>query len=377
MKPLPSTSTSTNISTSPNTKYVPGRSIAEISEQYNIPADTIIKLGSNENPLGPAPAAVRAIIEHANEVSIYPDSDASGLCDALSGYTGYPGANIVASAGMDGVIDTLMRMLMPGIAIIPVPTFSYYAISARTHHGTPVFVPRDENFGFDPQAILSQATDETRVIFLCSPNNPGGNLVSESDLRTILAGCGDYCSDSDGYGAVVFLDEAYVEFARTSMIHLVREYDNLVVGRTLSKAFGLAGLRVGYAVMPERMRDEYLGYATPFSVSSLASAAGIAALGDDAHLKQSIKLVRDGRKMLMDIPFKVYPSEANFVLVDVSPHRSGDVCELLARKGIMRDCSSFRGAGDALVRVSVGTPEQNERVVEAFSEFKSRNVATL
>lgn len=371
MKPLP------NISTSPNTKYVPGRSIAEISEQHNIPADAIIKLGSNENPLGPTPAAVRAIIEHANEVSIYPDSDASGLCDALSGYTGYPSTNIVASAGMDGVIDTLMRMLMPGVAIIPAPTFSYYAISARTHHGTPVFIPRDENSGFDPQAVLSQVTDETRVIFLCSPNNPSGNLVPESDLRTILAGCSD-CNGCDGCGAVVFLDEAYVEFARTSMIHLVREYDNLVVGRTLSKAFGLAGLRVGYAVMPEKMRDEYLGYATPFSVSSLASAAGIAALGDDAHLKQSVTLVRDGRRMLMEIPFRVYPSEANFVLVDVSPYRSGDVCELLARKGIIvRDCSSFRGAGDALVRVSVGTPEQNERVVEAFLEFKSRNVATL
>ena len=367
MKPLPSTSPNTN------TKYVPGRSIAEISEQYNIPADAIIKLGSNENPLGPAPAAVRAIIEHANEVSIYPDSDASGLCDALSGYTGYPGANIVASAGMDGVIDTLMRMLMPGEAIIPVPTFSYYAISARTHHGTPVFVSRDENFGFDPQAIVSQVTDETRAIFLCSPNNPSGNPVPESDLRTILEGCGD-CNGCDGCGVVVFLDEAYVEFSERSMIHLVRDYDNLVVGRTLSKAFGLAGLRVGYAVMPEQMRDEYLGYATPFSVSSLAAEAGIAALGDDAHLKRSVKLVRDGRRTLMEIPFKVYPSEANFVLVDVSPHRSGEVCDLLARKGIIvRDCSSFRGAGDALVRVSVGTPEQNERVVEAFLEFKSRN----
>jgi len=362
MKPLSSTS--------PNTKYVPGRSIAEISEQYNIPADAIIKLGSNENPLGPAPAAVRAIIEHANEVSIYPDSDASGLCDALSGYTGYPGANIVASTGMDGIIDTLMRMLMPGEAIIPVPTFSYYAISARTHHGTPVFVSRDENFGFDPQAIISQVTGETRVIFLCSPNNPSGNLVPESDLRTILEGCGD----CDGCDTVVFLDEAYVEFSERSMMHLVQEYDNLVVGRTLSKAFGLAGLRVGYAVMPEQMRDEYLGYATPFSVSSLATAAGIAALGDDAHMEQSVELVQDGRRVLMEISFKVYPSEANFVLVDVSPHRSGEVCDLLARKGIIvRDCSSFRGAGDALVRVSVGTPEQNERVVDAFSEFKSCN----
>lgn len=347
-----------------STGYVPGRSIAEIADEYNLPIESIIKLGSNENPLGPSPAAVRAIIEHAEEASIYPDSDASGLCDALSGYTGYPACNIVAGAGMDGVIDTLMRMLMPGEAIIPVPTFSYYAISVNAHHGTPIFVSRDENFGIDPQTILSQVREETRIIFLCSPNNPSGNLMSESDLRMILEGC--------GRNVTVFLDEAYVEFSKESMMHLAREYDNLVIGRTLSKAFGLAGLRVGYAIMHEQMRDKYLGYKTPFSVSSLATAAGIAALGDVDYLKRSIKLVSDGRRTLMEIPFNVYPSEANFVLVDVSPYRSYEACDFLARKGIIvRDCSSFRGAGDHLVRVSVGTREQNEQVLEA-STFLSR-----
>ena len=347
-----------------STGYVPGRSIAEIADEYNLPIESIIKLGSNENPLGPSPAAVRAIIEHAKEASTYPDSDASGLCDALSGYTGYPAGNIVASAGMDGVIDTLMRMLMPGEAIIPVPTFSYYAISVSAHHGTPIFVSRDENFGIDPQTILSQVRDETRIIFLCSPNNPSGNLMLESDLRTILEGC--------GRDVTVFLDEAYVEFSKESMVHLAREYDNLVIGRTLSKAFGLAGLRVGYAIMPEQMRDTYLRYKTPFSVSSLATVAGVAALGDVDYLKRSIRLVSDGRRTLMEIPFKVYPSDANFVLVDVSPFQSHEACTIFARKGIIvRDCSSFRGAGDHLVRVSVGTREQNEQVLEA-STFLSQ-----
>ena len=352
MTPTPGTGTSA--------RYVPGRSIAEISEEYQIPVDSIIKLGSNENPLGPSPAAMRAVTERARGISIYPASDASDLRDAISEYTGYPAENIVAGAGMDGVIDTLMRMLMPGEAIIPTPTFSYYAISARSHHGTPVYVPRDRNFVIDPQDILSRVTAETRVVFLCSPNNPSGNLVPESDLRTVIEEC----------GTIVFLDEAYVEFSKMSMIHLAGEYDNLVVGRTLSKAFGLAGLRVGYAVMPEEMRDEYMVHATPFSVSGLAAAAGIASLGDRDHLKRSVELVRDGRKRLMEIPFRAYPSEANFVLVDVSPHRSDVVCDFLARKGIIvRDCSSFRGAGDSLVRVSVGTAEQNERVAVAFGEF--------
>ncbi len=367
MKPLPGAGTDTDSNTDTNTgtgaRYVPGKSIAEIAEQYQLPIDAIIKLGSNENPLGASPASVKAVMRDAGGISVYPDSDASGLCAAISKYTGYPVKNIVASAGMDGVIDTLMRVLMPGGAIIPVPTFSYYAISARSHHGTPVFVSRDQHFEISPQEIISQITGETRVIFLCSPNNPSGNPIPEHDLRTILENC----------DSVVFLDEAYVEFAEESMVHLVREYDNLVVGRTLSKAFGLAGMRSGYAVMPEQIRDEYSGYATPFAVNSLAVAAGIAALGDRDHLRQSIELVRNGRKKLADIPFAVYPSEANFVLVNVSPHQSSAVCDFLARKGvIVRDCSSFRGAGDSLVRVSVGTMEQNERVVEAFSEYRNR-----
>ncbi|RLG22699.1 histidinol-phosphate transaminase [Methanosarcinales archaeon] len=345
---------------STSVRYVPGRSIAEISEQYHIPPDAIIKLGSNENPLGPSPAAVRAIVEDADRISIYPDSEASDLCGAISEYTGYPIDNIVAGAGMDGVIDTLMRMLLPGRAIIPIPTFSYYGITTRSHHGTPVFVSRDQNFRIDPQKIISQAADGARIIFLCSPNNPSGNLIPEADLRMILEKC----------DATVFLDEAYIEFSSASMIRLVREYDNLIVGRTLSKAFGLAGLRVGYAIMSEQIRDEYIRYATPFSVSSLGIAAGVAALGDRDHLKRSVELVRKGREELMEIPFTVYPSEANFVLVDVSPYRSEEVCDFLACKGIIvRDCSSFRGAGDSLVRVSVGMPEQNELVVQGFGEF--------
>ncbi len=357
--------TGTGTSTNTNSGYVPGRSIAETSKAYNIPVDSIIKLGSNENPLGPSPAAVRAVTDRASGISVYPESDASDLRDAISEYTRHPAENIVAGAGMDGVIDTLMRILMPGEAIIPTPTFSYYAISARAHHGTPVFAPRDRDFAIDPQDILSQVTGGTRVIFLCSPNNPSGNLIPESDLQMILEGL-------EGRDAIVFLDEAYVEFSERSMIDLAGEYDNLVVGRTLSKAFGLAGLRVGYGVMSERIRERYLKYATPFAVSTLATAAGIAALDDREHLTRSIEQVLDGRKKLAGIPFHIYPSEANFVLVDVSPHRSDAVCDFLARRGlIVRDCSSFRGAGDSLVRVSVGTAEQNERVVDAFSEFQN------
>ena len=171
----------------------------------------------------------------------------------------------------------------------------------------------------------------------------------------------------------MFVDEAYVEFADRNLAGLVREYDNLVVGRTFSKVFGLAGLRLGYGIMPEWLVKEYIRAATPFSVSLPALKAGIAALSDAEHLRKSIEIAREGREYLKEkIPFKVYPSQANFVLVDVAPLKAKAVTENLMRKGIIvRSCDSFREAGDTYIRVTVGTPEQNEKVVKAFEAAKN------
>ena len=172
--------------------------------------------------------------------------------------------------------------------------------------------------------------------------------------------------------ALVFVDEAYVEFVDRTLAGLVREYDNLAVGRTFSKVFGLAGLRLGYGIMPEWLVKEYIRAATPFSVSLPALKAGIAALSDVEHLRKSVEITREGREYLREkIPFKVYPSQANFVLVDVAPLKAKAVTENLLRKGvIVRSCDSFREAGDTFIRVTVGTPEQNEKVVKAFKAAK-------
>ncbi|NLO31254.1 MAG: aminotransferase class I/II-fold pyridoxal phosphate-dependent enzyme, partial [Methanosarcina mazei] len=195
------------------------------------------------------------------------------------------------------------------------------------------------------------------------PNNPSGNLLPEADLRKII----------ENTDALVFVDEAYVEFADRNLAALVNEYDNVAVGRTFSKLFGLAGLRLGYGIMPEWLTKEYLRAATPFSVSLPALRAGLAALSDTEYLNKSINLAREGREYLKEkIPFKVYPSQANFVLVDVSPLKAKKVTESLLKKGIIvRPCDSFREAGDSFIRVTVGTPEQNEKVVRAFEISKS------
>lgn len=345
-------------------EYVPGKSIEEIAKKYGLAPEKIIKLGSNENPLGPSPLAVKAIKENAGKIHIYPPKDAFELRKAISDCTGYPAGSIVVSgSGEDGIVDTVMRLFMSSGAenIIPVPTFSYYEIATLANGGKPVFVVRDRDFNIAPEKILAQVNGNTRMIFLCSPNNPSGNAIREPDARKIL----------ESVNAIVFIDEAYADFSGTSIMGLVKEYDNLIVGRTFSKVFGLAGLRMGYAVVPEWIAREYMKVMTPFSVDVLSLAACIAALNDKEHLEKTIETVKKGRIQLrkgLEPLCKVFPSKANFILIDVSPHTAKDVSESLLKKGIIvRDCTSFRGAGQSLIRITVGTEEQNARVIDALS----------
>jgi histidinol-phosphate aminotransferase len=297
-------------------------------------------------------------------VNIYPSADARELVDAISAYVGMSQANIVASGpGMDGLLDGLMRMLISADSevVITTPTFSYYEIAATACGAKPVFVKRNEKFEVDIDKVIAAVNENTKVVFICSPNNPSGNVTAEKELRRLL----------DSVECLVFVDEAYVEFADSDIAFLAGEYDNLVVGRTFSKVFGLAGLRLGYGIMPAWLKVEYMKAVTPFNVSAPAVAAGIAALSDKEHLQASQQMVIDGRKYLQaNLPFKVYESQANFMLVDVAPNSAKDVCDHLLRRGvIVRDCTSFRDAGDSFIRVTVGTREQNARVVEGFSTY--------
>jgi histidinol-phosphate aminotransferase len=264
---------------------------------------------------------------------------------------------------MDGLLDGLMRMLISADSevVITTPTFSYYEIAATACGAKPVFVKRNKKFGVYIDKVIAAVNKNTKVVFICSPNNPSGNVTAEKELRRLL----------DSVECLVFVDEAYVEFADSDIAFLAGEYDNLVVGRTFSKVFGLAGLRLGYGIMPAWLKVEYMKAVTPFNVSAPAVAAGIAALSDKEHLRASQQMVIDGRKYLQaNLPFKVYESQANFILVDVAPHSANDVCDHLLRRGvIVRDCTSFRDAGNSLIRVTVGTKEQNERVVGGFSTY--------
>lgn len=345
-------------------EYIPGKSIEETAKAYGLNPDRIVKLGSNENPLGPSPKAITAIKNVADKVHLYPSVDADELVYAISQYANIPVANICASGpGMDGLLDNLMRLLIQknDEVIIPIPTFSYYEITAAANGANIIYVPRNSNFTIDINAILACITPKTKIIFLCSPNNPSGDMIKEIDLKVLL-------SSFDG---IIFLDEAYVDFADHNMAHLVSVYDNLVIGRTFSKLFGLAGLRLGYGIMPVWLKREYMKIGTPFNVSLPAIVAGIAALCDDSHIANTLDMVKKGRAFLnKEIPFKVYNSMANFVLVDVKPLKANIICEQLLKRGIIvRDCCSFKGAGKSLIRITIGTHEQNAYVVAAFKSL--------
>lgn len=254
-------------------------------------------------------------------------------------------------AGLDGVIDSFSRLFLdPGDrAFIPAPTYTYYELMVRLCGAQPVIAPMDaQPFNDVPAGI--------KLIFLCSPNNPTGEVIAEEALRTLL----------DSTDAVIFLDEAYTEFAGESLVWLVREHDNLVVGRTLSKAFGLAGLRLGYAVAPEWIARQYRRIAPTFGISSVSLSAGVAALKDTAYMRSSVSKIVAERERLSGEIVEASPSQANFLYIETA-ERSSLVFESLIHKGVVvRDCGGIRGCGDHHIRVTVGTPEQNDAFLEAY-----------
>jgi len=332
--------------------YVAGRGINEIATLYGFSPDEIVKLGSNENPYGPSPKVWDAMKKVRPE--IYPEPEE--LIGSLGRYAQVSEEQVVIGAGMDGVMDTVTRLFLdPGDkTLIHTPTFSYYEILSTMSGADPVFLSR----GADFRAPL-EVPKGVKIVFLCSPNNPSGNTISERDLREIL----------ENTEAIVFLDEAYAEFSDQNFIPLVRDYENLVVGRTMSKAFGLAGLRLGYGICPEWIANQYRRAAPPFfGVTVTSVAAGIAALKDQDYMRRSVEKIQNERRRLRRAIPEFHPSGGNFLYLETEEN-SGVVSEKMLEKGvIIRNCSSFRGAGDHHIRVTVGTPEQNDKFLSAYEE---------
>jgi histidinol-phosphate aminotransferase len=308
-------------------------------------------LASNENPFPPSSRALEAATRALSTVHRYPDERNEALREALTLH--YGRHVFVTGVGMDGIIETVIRVLInPGDSVaISQPTFSFYDIAARAQGAEVVPVQREADFSVDPDTFIHAARG-AKIAFVCSPNNPTGNATPASVIGEI----------AEGIDGLLFLDNAYVEFSDEEYLPLMKQYDNILIGRTFSKAYALAGLRVGYAFVPAWLEPYYQRAETPFALNSVSSAAAAAALADHDHTDAIISHVTEWReRMIRESPFPAFPSSANFILIDVAPMTGEEAVDALAARGvIVRSCSSFPGLEDHYIRVSIGDSRDNE-----------------
>jgi histidinol-phosphate aminotransferase len=322
----------------------------------------VVRLDWNESPYAPSPKALEALAAVAAH-NRYPEFDAWALRDAIGRYAGVPADRIVAGAGLDNVLETLMLLLIEhgDRVIVSEPTFMVYQLLVRGHGGQTVNVPLDRDFQLDAQGILDAVDDRTKLIVICNPNNPTGNLLEPEAIERIAANA----------PCLVAIDEAYAEFAGASYRDLMDEYPNLAVLRTLSKFAGLAGMRVGYGIFPESLMPYLMRVMPGFcNVSAAASAAAIAALADEDYNRAIIDRIVADRETLADrlreIPgVDPLPSATNFLLVRLPVKNAGPVVRELANRGVyVRHFGNPEfGIADCL-RVSIGMPDDNAIFVE-------------
>ncbi len=347
--------------------YTPIVPLDVLAEQLGLPAERIIKLDANENPYGPSPRALAALAAEPH-YAIYPDPEHRRLRAALSRYSGQPADRIVCGSGADEIIDLLLRLfLSPGDAVIDCPpTFGMYAFDTAVCGGRLVEVPRREDFSLDSEAI-ERAARETRakILFLASPNNPSGNITPRADIERLLR-----------LSLLVVVDEAYIEFTSgaDAMSDLVGRYENLAVLRTFSKWAGLAGLRIGYGLLPETIARELWKIKQPYNVNLAAQAAALASLDDVEYLRETIAcIVAERERMLAALRMLqglyVYPSQTNFLLCRAVGGDAWRIKQQLEREGILVRYYRKPGLRDC-IRISIGRPEQNDRLLEVLQQVQ-------
>lgn len=346
--------------------YEPGKPIEETARALGVDPGTIIKLASNENPLGPSPKAVQAMQAALENAHLYPDGCGYYLCKAIAAKLGLAPENIILGNGSNEIIEFLGHALLDGErqdeVIASEYAFVVYKLIATSFGARMIEVP-NPGYQQDLEAMLEAITSKTRLIFIPNPNNPTGTLVSQRAIDNFISRVPEK--------VIVVFDEAYFEFLNDppDTLRFVRERRNVIVLRTFSKIHGLAGLRIGYAVAQLDVIDVLHRTRQPFNVNSIAQAGALAALEDDAHLRETKRVVEQGRAYLeeqlteMQIPF--VPAVANFIMVNV-----GDGCgvfdQLLRRKIIVRPLKGYRLP--EWIRISVGTMEENKKLIAALGE---------
>ena len=344
--------------------YSPGKPLKELEREYGI-SDSI-KLASNENPLGPSPKAIEAIKGAVENINRYPDASGHDLTKKISESLGIRQGNIVLGNGSDEIIGMLTTALTQAgdEVIMPWPSFVMYDIMIRSVGAIPVYVPLN-SLSIDLNSIQSRITPKTRMVFLCNPNNPTGTVFSKTDFETFLQGIPKI---------VIVVDEAYIEFVQDKKCARSIDYLNtdaaIVTLRTFSKAYGLAGLRIGYGIMPQKIADLINRIRLPFNANSLAQVAAIAALEDKNFLQKTVDIVQEGLDFLYDslerLGIKYFPSQANFFLIDVEKD-ADEIFEKMLRQGvIVRSMTSYGYPN--YIRINVGLRNENVRFIKALEK---------
>lgn len=353
--------------------YTPGLSIAEIAARYDLPQ--VIKLASNENPLGCSPLATEAISRCAASAFRYPQGGNPRLAAALARKYHAPADRIAIGNGSDEIIDLLIRILaQPGEhnLVCFEPCFSIYPIQAQINGVACKRQPLEPDFSFDFQKLLALVDTDTRLVFITTPDNPSGYLPPLASVRQLAD---DLARKAPR--ALLVIDEAYMDFApdeaASSLLRQGRLPANTAILRTFSKSYGLAGLRIGFAVLPERIAAAYWAARLPFSLNLLAEEAALAALDDACFHALTLKTVTAGRQILREalesMGCAVYPSAANFLMFSLPAGHAASACfEHLLRKGvIIRPLKSY--GLPHLLRVSVGNKAENKAFIAAMADF--------
>lgn len=350
------------------TPYQPGKPIEELQREHAI--DTVIKLASNENPLGPSPVVAETLAAGVAELSRYPDGNGFALKQALAAHHRVGVSQITLGNGSSDVLEFVVRAFVQSgdEVLLSEHAFAMYSIVTLAAGGTPVAVPA-RNWGHDLAAMHAAITPRTRVIFIANPNNPTGTWVSGDELQAFLSAVPEH--------VVVAVDEAYFDYARDPALgaadypdasQWLARFPNLLVSRTFSKVYGLAGLRVGYSLTHPDLADLLNRVRPPFNVNSQALAAAEAALADQAHVARAVVLnveemarVTDG---VTEMGLDYIPSVGNFVCIEVGDSAAA-VYDALLREGVIVRPVANYGMPRHL-RVTLGLPAENERFLAAL-----------
>ena len=344
--------------------YQAGKPIGELAREYGLDEASIVKLASNENPLGMPESARKAMLAQFDELGRYPDSNGFELKAEIARRYDVPPEWITLGNGSNDILEIAAHaLLQPGeSAVYAQYSFIVYALATQAVGARAIVVPARDH-GHDLDAMLAAIEPDTRIVFIANPNNPTGTFVPAPQVEAFL--------EKVPQDVVVVLDEAYNEYLepelRFDSAQWVRRFPNLIVSRTLSKAYGLAGLRIGFAMAQAELTDLMNRIRQPFNVNSLAQAAAIAALGDAEFLDRSYRMNREGRLRLEQafdaLGLEYVPSFGNFVLVRVGD--SAAVYERLLRAGVIVRPVAGYGLPEWL-RVSIGLPQENERFLAAL-----------